>query len=133
MTHVLRDLTVLCLALAPVVASAEDPRSDAAGRAMREDMEMETAARTGERPEIGEPPCLPLDPDRVRTARHLTLYQDAPDQVPEVSVAGGVATIIWLPSKLVARETRIAAAEGRFQLLKGGNQIVITPTRQLAE
>src|SRR5512140_1750631 len=110
MTQVLRELTVLCLALPPVVASAEDPRSDACWRAMREDMEKERAARTGERPDLGEPPCLPLDPDRVRTARHLTLYQDARDKVLEVYVAGGVATIIWLPSKLVARETRIAAA-----------------------
>jgi hypothetical protein len=53
MTHVLRELAVPCLALAPVVASAQDPRSDACWRTMREDLEMSRPARLPSRDLIG--------------------------------------------------------------------------------
>lgn len=123
---------ILLLALAPVVASAQVSRPEIDWE--EAEQQFETFRRTGERSEPGEPRCLPQNTNRVHKTRRLTLYQDAADKVLEVYVSGGVATIIRLPAKLAARGTRLGAGgERRFKLLMGGDQILITPTRQLAQ
>ena len=125
-------LTSLCLTLAPMVASAQEPRPETDWE--EAEQQFETFRRTGERPEPGEPLCLPQNPNRVHKTRRLTLYQDAADKVLEVFVSGGVATIIRLPAQLATRGTAIApGGERRFKLLMGGDQILVTPTRQLAQ
>src|SRR5512140_1914398 len=129
-----RVLPALPLMFFPMLAAAQEPPSEPLCRMPEaEELAVEACRRTGAQPEPGEPPCLPFDPNRVRTTRHLTLYQDAADKVLEVYVAGGVATIIRLPSELAARETHIIDGGRRFDLLMGGKYILIVPTRQLAE
>src|SRR5512133_1855395 len=100
----LRELTLLCLALAPVVAGAQELRPEAAEADFRTWAAGRngTYERTGERPQVGEPPCWPEDPNRVHQSRHLTLSQDAAGSLQEIYVAGGGATIIRLPSRLAA-------------------------------
>jgi len=137
MTPLLRELTVLCLALAPVVATAQELRPERRSEAAwqkRAAEQFEACERSGEQPAPREPPCWPQNPNRVHKARRLTLYQDATDKVLEVYVSEGVATILRLPAQLAKRGTAIApGGERRFKLLMDGDQILITPTRQLAQ
>src|SRR6185295_12763200 len=94
----LRELIMLCLTLAPMVATAQEPRPETDWE--EADQQFEAFRRTRERPPPGEPACLPQNPNRVHKARRLTLYQDATDKVLEVYVSGGVATILRLPAQL---------------------------------
>jgi hypothetical protein len=131
MTRPCRESIVLCLSLVSAVASAQEHTDIDWEEA---EQQFEAFRRTAERPEPGEPLCLPQNTNRVHKTRRLTLYSDAADKVLEVYVSGGVATIIRLPAKLAARGTRIGAGgERRFKLLMGGDQILITPTRHLAK
>src|SRR5512140_605828 len=127
-----RVLPALPLLLFPLLAAAQEPPSAPLCRMPEEEeLAVEAFRRTGELPEFGEPPCLPEDPNRVRTTRHVTLYQEAADKVMEVYVAGGVATLLRLPSELAPRGTRIVGGGRRFDVLMGGKYILIVPTRQL--
>jgi len=102
----LRELTVLCLALASAVASAQEPR---------------------------EPPCYPADPRQPHYVRPIVLRQSSMERVPDIYVAGGVPTILHLPAKVMARGTGIRGGARRFKLVMGGDQLLVTPMRGLAK
>src|SRR5205814_6295238 len=107
MTRPCPKLLALFLMLVPVLAFAEEP---------------------------GDPPCLPENPDRPHVVRHLLARRDPTEQVQEIYVAGGVPTIIRLPVKLHARGTGIGGGgQRRFDVLMGGQQILLTPKKDLAD
>jgi hypothetical protein len=72
--------------------------------------------------------------EQPHAIRHFLLRQKPTDTVLDIYVQGGVSTIISLPSELQTRGTSIGGGgDGRFNVLMGGQQILITPTRGLAK
>jgi len=107
MTEPCRTLSLPLLMLVPLLANAEEP---------------------------GEPPCWPENPNRPRVVRYLWIDRGPMDKVVDIYVAGGVPTIIGLPAKLHSRGTGIGGGgQRRFDVLKGGRQILLTPTQDLAD
>lgn len=83
--------------------------------------------------EVGEPPCYPKDPRRPHATRHVFVRSDPARQVEKIYVAGGVATLLRLPSKVNARRTVIGGGgDQEVVLLAGGEWILLSPARDLA-
>jgi len=126
MTRSYRDLSVLCLALAPVVATAQ-PRT-------AERWNTSIALSTPEDFAAHERFLNGREAGKPHTTRYVSFRQEPTDRVPEVYVAGGVSTIIRLPHRLHTRGTGIGGGgEGRFELVRGDRKLFVTPTRELAK
>jgi uncharacterized protein (TIGR02268 family) len=66
--------------------------------------------------------------------RNLFVAKDAKSPVPEILVAGGVATTLRFESECDPLRTRLLGWEGRFEpLLVGGRSVLIVPLRGLAD
>jgi uncharacterized protein (TIGR02268 family) len=65
--------------------------------------------------------------------RSIYLSRDPKEEVPELSVAGGIATTLRLPTAPDPKRTVLLGWEGRFEpLLVGGRSVVIVPLQDLA-
>jgi len=121
----LRELTVLCLALAPMVASAQPTEAR---------WNSSIDLKTPEDWAAYERVLNERETDKPHATRYVSIRQEPTDRVPPVYVAGGVTTIIRLPYKLHTRGTGIGGGgEGRFELVRGDRKVFVTPTRELAK
>lgn len=66
--------------------------------------------------------------------RNLYVPKDAKSSVPEILVAGGVATTLRFETECEPLRTKLLGWEGRFEpLLVGGRSVLIVPLRGLAD